>query len=244
MSIIEPMEIHPRVRGLAALLAIVGTLTVTSVLGAALAWIVVVLLLAVNGRMRKHLKFVLTFVLPISCALFVVWWGIVGAPPGKLLRSAPGQGAAFAGLVSLRLALLGGLSQISLTTIKPHRLVSTLVAWGLKGELLVITVSAMTLVEEIKLRGEQVLTARYARGFVQRRSFVSDLMQLPFILRPLLAWVLRAAVQRGEVWEQRGLLKRMSEATCPEGLYSPILGAFYLALAASWFLFAMVTRFA
>lgn len=241
----SPVEIHPWVRGLAAVLAIIGTMTVTSVAGAGVAWLTVMLpLAAAGGVVRKHLKFVLTFVLPISCALFVVWWGVVGAPPGSPRGSAPGAGALYAGLVSMRLVLLGGVGHLCLATIRPERLVPTLKAWGLKGELLVITVSGMTLAQEMRLRGEQVLTARYARGFVARRSLVSDLLQLPFVLRPMLAWVLRAAIQRGEVWQQRGLLERMSVTPPAEGRYSLVAGALYLALAVCWFLFAVATRVA
>lgn len=238
-------EIHPWVRGMAALLAVVATMTVTSLAGAGAVWLAVMLpLAAVAGVIRKHLKFVLTFVLPISCALVVVWWGIVGAPPGSARGSAPGAGALYAGLVSIRLALLGGVTHLCLTTIRPERLVATLKAWGLKGELLVIAVSSMTLAQEMRLRGEQVLTARYARGFVARRSLITDLLQLPFVLRPMLAWVLRAAIQRGEVWQQRGLVERMSVTPPADVQYSVVAGGIYLSLAVCWFLFAIATRLA
>jgi len=242
-GISEQAEIHPRARGAAALLAIMGTMIVGNVLGAAAAWVIVMLpLMIVAGVIRKHCRFVLTFVLPISCALFFVWWGVVGAAPGMPLGSAPTEGAAFAGLVSIRLALLGGISQLSLVTIKPDRLLPTLSAWGLRGELLVIAVSGLTLVQEMKLRAEQVLTARYARGFVARRSVLTDLLQLPFILRPLVAWVLRAAIQRGEVWQQRRLLEKMGTAAVTNARYSVTSSACYLGLAIFWFAFAVVTR--
>ena len=239
----EQLPIHPRARGVAALVAIVGTLLVKNVGGAAIAWLVILVpLLFVTGVLGKHMRFVVTILAPISAALFAVWAWIVGAPPGAPMGSAPSVGAEFAGLISLRLALLGGISQLCFGTIPPDRLGPTLQSWKLQGEWLFIAVSSLTLVREMQLRAEQVLTARYARGLVPNRTFLARLRQLPYLLRPLMAWVLRSAIQRSEALHQRQLLARLENTCAQEQDSSRLSSAFYLALAASWLLYSIITR--
>jgi energy-coupling factor transport system permease protein len=235
--------IHPVARGLAAAVAVAGTLLGTSVLGAAVAWVAVLIpLTALAGVLRQHLRFVLTILTPISLALFVIWGWIVGAPPGAPVGSAPAAGAGFAALVALRLALLGGIGQLCFSTIPSDRLVSTLRSWGIKGEGLVIAVSSLTLVPEMQLRAEQVLTARYARGFVRNRNLFSKLQQVPHLLRPLMAWVLRSAIQRAEGWEQRRLLVRMGDGVIYTGDSSLARSSFYLLMATAWLVCGIATR--
>jgi energy-coupling factor transport system permease protein len=236
-------SIHPIARGLAAATAVIGTLLDTSVPGAALAWVAALVpLMFLGGVLRQHLRFVLTILAPISVALFVVWGWIVGAPPGAPVGSSPAAGVGFAALIALRLALLGGIGQLCFGTIPSDRLVPTLQSWGVKGEGLVIAVSSLTLVPEMQLRAEQVLTARYARGFVRNRNFITKLQQVPHLLRPLLAWVLRSAIQRAEIWNQRDLLARMGNSGPSAHDSSLLKSVFYLALAASWLAFGVATR--
>lgn len=235
--------IHPIARGLAAIMAVSGTLLDTSVLGAAVAWVLVLMpLMAVSGVLRQHLRFIVTILAPISGALFLVWGWVVGAPPGAPVGSDPTGGAGFAALIALRLALLGGIGQFCFRTITPDRLVPTLQSWGVKGEGLVIAVSSLTLVPEMQLRAEQVLTARYARGFVRNRNFVTKLRQVPHLLRPLLAWILRSAIQRAEMWDQRHLLVRMAEHNADNGDSSLFKSGFYVLLAAGWLAYGFSTR--
>lgn len=235
--------IHPLARGLAAVAAVLGTLLVKSVPGAAIAWVMILVpLMCVAGVIRQHLRFVITILAPISVALFVVWAWIVGAPPGVPVGSDPAAGAGFAALVALRLALLGGIGQLSFSTISSDRLVPTLQSWGIKGEGLVIAVSSFTLVPEMQLRAEQVLTARYARGFVRNRNFVTKLQQAPHLLRPLLAWVLRSAIQRAEAWNQQRLLLRIGDHNRVNTGSSLLRSAFYVLLATAWLVYGFTTR--
>ena len=236
-------EIHPRLRGVAFVIAILGAVFVNNWLIAGLVWAVILLsLLWLGGVLSRHLRFILTFVLPIGAALMLVWWKIVGAPPGAELGSAPAEGAAFAGVVIFRLALFGGITQLCLNTIKPEILIPTFRSWGLRGDLLVIVVSALTLFQEMQVRLEQVLTARLAGGFVRRRNIFSNLTQFPFLLRPMFAWILRAALRRGEIWQQSRLLERMDKSGV-EVRGSIVTSMFYITLAIVWFTISISTRF-
>ena len=60
---------------------------------------------------------------------------------------------------------------------------------------------------EIKIRAEQILNSRYARGLIPSRSIIARLRQIPHLLLPLLSWTLRASVQRTETWERTGLVE-------------------------------------
>lgn len=203
----EPVE-----RGLAAIIATLGVLVCDSVVILFLGWSAVLLPLCIAaGVLPQYRRFVLAVVLPISIALFAVWGWIVGAPPGHLPGSAPQEGFAYAALISLRLATVGGIWQVTFLTLCVDELPRTLSAWGVRGGLLVVVLGAVALAPEMRLRAEQVATAREARGLVPNRRIWTRAFEFPRLLRPLLAWTLRSAIQRPEVWRERNLLARLTE---------------------------------
>lgn len=161
--------------------------------------------------MRLYLRFLLTVVAPVSIALFLVWGWLVGAPPSATPGSAPDAGVQFAALVSLRLAALGGIWQLSFLTIPVIELPGTLSGWGVRGSLLTVCIGVISLIPEIRLRAEQIITARQARGLMPNRRVWTRVMELPRLLRPLLTWTLRSAIQRADVWRQRDLLSRLAQ---------------------------------
>jgi energy-coupling factor transport system permease protein len=192
------------------------------------------------GLEREHGRFVAGVVLPIGLALVLIWGYVVGAPPGKEVSSNPEAGRAFAYVITLRLALLGGITQLGLMTIEPENLMRTLRCWGLRGEKLIIAMSALVIWTEVKLRADQILTARYARGLVSKPGLVQRAHQLPYILRPLVAWVLRSSIQRSEVWEQRQLLARADDLAPTAVGSSLVADIFWLTLTISWLAYGLI----
>jgi energy-coupling factor transporter transmembrane protein EcfT len=226
---------HPRARGIATVLALAGTLCARDFLAVGVVWLAVVVpIAAVAGIGRQHFRFVLTIVAPIAVALLFVWGWLVGAPPGAPVGSSPEGGCRFAALVGLRLALLGGIAQLCLLSIPTGELVFTLKRWGLRGEGLVIVIGAFSLLPELRLRADQVLTARLARGFVRKAGFISRARQLPHLLRPLFAWALRSAIQRSESWEHRGLILKLQSAEARRKTWSGPVSILFLGLSTSW----------
>jgi len=226
---------HPVARGIATVLALAGTFCARNVVAVGVAWLAVVLPIAVvAGIGRRHLQFVLAIVAPITVALLVVWGWLVGAAPGAAVGSSPEAGTRFAALVGLRLALLGGIMQLCLLSIPTGDLVFTFKRWGLRGEGLVIVVGAFSLLPELRLRADQVLSARLARGFVGKMSLLGRARQLPHLLRPLFAWALRSAVQRSEMWEHRGLILRLQSAAEQARAWSGLTSITYVGLSAAW----------
>lgn len=197
---------HPIIRVGAALTAIIASFTTQNIwllAGGVLIGVVGLSLLA--GTHRAFLRFAIAVVLPISLALFVVWGWLVGAPPGQPLDSAPKAGFAYGAVVSLRLLILGGVGQLCMLTVRANDLPATMRAIGFGSQAIIVMMATFALLPELRLRTDQIITARYARGLVGKRNLLNGMLQAPFILRPLLSWMLRSALHRADAWRQRDI---------------------------------------
>ena len=232
-----------RARGAAALLAVIGTLVAANSTALAIIWAGVIVPLAWKGGvLRRHLTFIVFVMVPLSAALLVVWGWLVGAPPSKPMGSDLGGGLQYAAVIALRLAILGGIGQLCFLTIPTHALPYTFRQCGLKGDALIIALGAMALIPEMAQRADQVLTARLARGLASNRTIITKLRQFPYLLRPLLAWSLRASIQRSEYWHQRELLARIDVLTYTRERASWGTSAACLVVAAGWAVFSLWQR--
>jgi energy-coupling factor transporter transmembrane protein EcfT len=247
MALFEPEQlsstIHPHARGLATLAAGFGTVLIQNPIALALLWVLVILPLIACARLsRLHLRFVMWILLPIAAALLVVWGYVVKAAPGGLPGSAPLEGLRFATATSFRLAVLGGLWQLCFLTIPPNALASTLRSWGLRRDTLVIALGSFAVMPDLAVRSRQVLSARYARGFLGRATWWSRTSQLPALLPPLVAWVLRSSIQRGETWDHRGLLRRFEILDDGRFFRWSQASVYLLLTALAWLAFGISSR--
>lgn len=234
--------LHPRARGLATLVAGVGTVLINDPFALALFWFLLFPLLVRGSVVRAHTRFVAWILLPITAALLLVWGIVVGAPPGSPIGSAPAEGLRFAAATAIRLAVLGGLWQLCLLTLRPNELAPTLRAWGLRGDVLVVALGSLAVIPDLSERSRQVLSARYARGFLGINTWWARARQFPAVLPPLIAWVLRASIQRSENWRHRGVIRRFDELeTVARGQWSAA-SICIVILALSWFVFGLVSR--
>lgn len=203
--------IHPIARGAAAIAGTLGALICPEWLALAIAWAVVVLPLSWRGTVLKgHLRFAVLIVIPIMAALLAVWGWIVGAAPHAPLHSDSRGGIDFALLVSFRLLVVGGIWQLTFLTMSPSTLVHTLRSWGLRGDSLLAAICTFTVLPDVRLRADRILTARKARG-LGSSSKIGTARNLPHVLVPLVSWALRSAIERGRALEQRGLLERYDD---------------------------------
>jgi hypothetical protein len=86
----EMLATSPRVRGLVALLAIIGAfISPNPLLLAAGLMLGILPVVAATGLFTRFIKFVLVVILPIALGLFFVWGWLVAAPPGEPHGSAP-----------------------------------------------------------------------------------------------------------------------------------------------------------
>lgn len=94
--------------------------------------------------------------------------------------------------------------QISLS-IPPNMLFTTFKKWGFKGDRLLTLIGAFTVWADIKTRANQIITARFARGFIGKRNLVNTAKQFPYVIVPLIIGIMRTSIERVEVWEQRNI---------------------------------------
>lgn len=234
---------HPRARATATLVAIAGTMIAGHPAVIAGVWFAVLIpLLVASGAMKRHLAFLAGAIAPLTLVTVVIWGWIVAAPPGMPLGSAPLEGVRFALLIGVRLAVLGGILQLAMLTIRSDELARTLSSCGVRGDAMVATLGAFVLPPELRLRAEQVVVARHARGLMRTRTPLNRLKQLPQILRPLFVWVLRSSVQRADSWQQRQLLSRLLETSALRVRFSAAASVTYVGLAAGWLVVAIVQR--
>lgn len=234
--------VHPIARGVAVLLGSAGAVIADDPFAMALAWLIALVpIFALSRTLNKHLRFVITFLLPLFLALTFVWGYLVGAPPSAPLGSDRLGGLNYAGVIITRLLLLVGLFQAAFLTLPDNQFVLTLRAWGLRGSTLAVVVSAFVLWPELRLRANQVLTARFARGLVPNRKPITRLKQLPYLIRPMLIWSFRSAIQRAELWQQRQLLERMARTAAPVP-YSVWQSTLILLVAIVWLVTSVMLR--
>lgn len=203
--------------------------------------VVLGIFLAMDGLLPRFLKFLLFVQLPMTVMLVAVWGWVAKAPPGMPMGSDQAAGVRFALLISLRLAVLGGAFQLIMLSIPSRLLPATLRGWGLRGEGLVVALGVFAVEPELKLRAEQILIARRARGLLGGSRW-AGFKQLPRLLRPLFVWSIRSAVHRADVWEQRAMLLRVQRLPTEAVPFSTAAGAVSLALSVLWLGVAVAFR--
>jgi len=159
-----------------------------------------------------HSRFALYALLPLAFALVGVWGWLIGAPPGASQGSDPLGGVTYGLRISARLLLLTGIFQLCFLSLPEQELAYTLQRWGLSSSGVAVVVGGLSLWPEAERRAQQIMTARYARGLVPNRRILTRIKQLPFLLRPLLVWILRSGVERAEAWRQRGIVDQIGES--------------------------------
>jgi hypothetical protein len=193
-----------RCRLVALLLLLAGALVATRLAPLAAIYAAAVILCVLADRFRQHVAFATVVLAPVGIVGVAVWGFIVSAPPGAPIKSDPLGGAIYAAMIALRLGTVGAAVQW-FAAVPADQLIGCLRANGLRGGALTIIAGALAIVPEMRLRAEQVQSARLARGLV-RPSRLGWIAALPSLLLPLSAWSLRSAIHRADAWYQRGLL--------------------------------------
>jgi hypothetical protein len=199
---------HPRIRFASALLA-EASIFLTHQLGVLTGAAVALSLLMLWMHSWRRYRVLLRVFVGLALALCLLWGVVIRAAPGQPIGSDPVSGLRHAALTVLRLFCASVVAHIAILGIPTKDLPKSLAACGVHGGLLVAVLGAIALVPEAELRTSQVLTARYARGLSKGRTFWGLATHLPATFRPVLAWTLRSALSRSEMWSQRGLVERL-----------------------------------
>lgn len=233
MNTFEP---SPYARLLALLLAVLGTLLSKNAAVAAAAYGIGLSTLLFSKNVRHaHWIFFVFAVLPFALWNFGLWTLLIAAPPGQAHGSNPHGGFEYALLMTARLALLALTFQLCFIGLPVSRLVKLLRAWGVKGDALLIVASSLTIWPELRERVDHVVTARYARGLVPKRSIWESMKALPLVLKPVVFNSLHHSIERSEMWQHQRLLDHIV-APSREPHHFRLGDTFWIALAAAWLL--------
>jgi len=196
-------------------------------------WLLVLLpLMMITGNGKAHFSFLLVVVLPMSAMLlFLSWivWDKSTADFGNVL------------LTILKMIVYTTIVQVVLI-IPSSQVYTTFKKWGMKGDMLVTSLGSYIVWVDIVNRSDKILTARFARGFIPARTFITRLKQLPHLLIPLIVGIIRTATERSESWQQKKVLYRIEVMKASEIKYNAFINAGMITAGAAWLLLNICLR--
>lgn len=204
------MQPLPKVRLVSILLAMVATGLTNNVELLIYTWTFIAIpLLILTKQIKKYFYFSLFFLVPFFIILYIIWVLIIQIPPYEKFGTEVLSAQTYVLFITFRFALFTSILQLGVLTIKAKYLASTLYYWGLRKNTLIITLSSLALISELNRRIDEVLTARYARGYFKKRTLWNNFIQLPYMLRSLFTWSLRSAMQRSEIWSKHDTFNKL-----------------------------------
>lgn len=194
---------NPKVKAICLVFVILSCFLIRSVTALTIAAFVLTAYAVYIRAAKAYFGFVVLVILPIFLISAVLWWQVIGAPPNQPIDSNPVGGLHHAVLVSIRLLVIGAITQLFFLGVKSTDLPVYLKKLGFNASVINTILTSISLVSEMKLKIEHIFIARSARGLIRKRTYFSMIGQLPYILRPLLIWVLNASIERSENWEKK-----------------------------------------
>src|ERR1035441_3730185 len=116
------LEPGPKARAFAAVIALVGAVTTTSLYALAVLLLACTAILTAQSKVSPFARFLVRVWLPLTLGLLVVWGLIVRGSPGTGTGSGVADGGRFAAIVSLRVAALAALFQAAVLSLEGLRL--------------------------------------------------------------------------------------------------------------------------
>ena len=206
------LYINPYIRLAFLSCCIAGTILISNILWLVGCYVFIILPLFLYGKqIKKHIKLMLLGMLPVYLSFILLYIVILNGSNG---------GWEFVNLSVLKLVLFTSIIQLTLL-IPEQYLISTFKCWGLKGEALITVLGAYTVWMDVNYRAGQIITARFSRGFITKRTVLQKIKQFPYVLIPLVVGIIRTATERAESWEQKNIMY-LVEANQPEQVKSPL----------------------
>lgn len=185
-----------------------------------------------SGQIRKHINLMLFGIVPILLSFILLYIVVLKGVNG---------GWNFIALKILKLVLYTSMLQFCLL-IPSENLISTFKMWGLKGETLITVLGAFTVWADVSYRAEKIITARFSRGFIEKRTFFSKAKQFPFVLVPLFIGILRTSTERAESWEQKDILHLVQNFKPEKVNYPAFLNSLLFAVSIGWVLVGLIYK--
>jgi energy-coupling factor transporter transmembrane protein EcfT len=225
------LSLHPYIRLLFLICGLTGVLLINKIEWLLCFYFIAIIPLFIfSGQFRKHLNLLLFAMIPIYLSFILLY--IVVLKEGNW---------DFIHLKVLKLILLTSAIQITLS-IPAEQLITTFKKWGLKGEALITVLGAFTVWTDVSYRSEKIITARFARGFVGKRTIINKAKQFPFVLVPLVVGILRTSTERADSWEQKNILQLVKRNKAEKVNYQISLNTVLVIASLSWLLLSVLFK--
>jgi hypothetical protein len=223
--------IHPYVRLLFIISSFTGTILIDDSWILVLYYGIVILpLFIVASQVRQHINMILFGMVPIFLSFVLLYLIALNGSSG---------GWNFIVLKMLKLIMFTSAIQLTLSIPSEH-LIITFKKWGLNGEALITLLGAFTVWVDMNSRAGKIITARFSRGFIEKRTVFNTAKQFPFVLIPLIISMLRTSTERAELWEQKNILRLLSNVKVDNVIYPFYLSAFLSTVSLAWMVFSVI----
>jgi hypothetical protein len=128
-------------------------------------------------------------------------------------------------------------------TIPKEILFFTLKYWRLSQPVLITTIGAFTVWEDIRSRTNHILTARFARGFIPKRTVYHKMIQLPYLFIPLVIGIMRTSTERAEMWLQNDIITKIEKYQWKTYTFSKWFNFIIISVAFLWACFSIFGSF-
>ena len=194
--------LSPYVRITILLLGIIGTLLCTKAYLLTIFWILVLLPLSVIlGIINLHRNILVMVAIPMT--LLMLFLNIVILKESFLSQY-------HTAITILKIISYTSIFQI-VFVIPNHQLLYTLHKFKIKGDALIIILGAFSVWREVVSDSAKIVTARYAKGYIKKRSMLNNIKQLPRMLIPLTISILNTSEVRSKSWDNKAIIQNISK---------------------------------
>ena len=225
---------HPYVRIIFLLLSIIGVVLSVDIRWLGLYGLILVIINIIDGRSDVVVNFIFICVLPMIAMQSIMHFLII---KGTIIQF---KYIMFdiARLVALTNSIIIGLS------LKSEEVVYTLKKLKLRGKALIIALGTYTVILDIVNRADRIITARLSRGYVDKRNTVNSLLQIPYILVPLIIGVFRTTIERSESWDQKDMFEVVKKINVESPVFRRSHNLFMLFISIGWIILNLLLLWA
>ena len=226
-------QLHPYFRIAILILGLSGTFICQNLIYILSFWLIIIVpIFLLLGYSKIHLRLLLIVALPMFLMLGIL---------NYILLNGGTEGIVNAAIVVVRLIVFTSIIQIALI-IPSQDLLYTLKKWGLKGDALITIIGAYTVWVDVVDKSLKIVTARYAKGYIKKRSVISGIIQIPSLLIPMIIGILRTAQVRSETWMQKNLIARIEQIESKDMSPFSVSNILPFLIMCLWVIFNVVNR--
>lgn len=234
-------SLHAYVRILIFVVIFIGIFITRNIYFLVSGYLIVLIFLIAAGQIFLHTKFFIIGNLPFLVILVLIYGVILTDNSVQ-----DGNNYILKGLVIfLRVTILTSLFQLTFN-VPAGQLLAFLKKLGIKGNLLIITVSSFAVWTDFTIKADKIITARLSRGHLRKRNLVNKVRQIPFVIKPLFVTTLLLALDRTASWKQRNFLSEIRNLSIPSeklSINSILLNIAVILIVTVWIILLLLNKY-